>query len=436
MANVCLISLGCAKNLIDSEQMLSALSDAGYTIIGDPDDADAAIVNTCAFIESAKSEAIENIIAMGEYKKEGRLKRLVVTGCLAERYKDELMRELPEIDAMCGTGSYLDIVKALTGEDQKNAYFNDIDSPISEAGRIISTGPSWAYIKIAEGCSNYCAYCVIPKIRGKYRSRPMESIISEAEAMADSGVKELIIVAQDPTRYGSDLYGRLALPELLKELVKIEGLEWIRLHYLYPDAMTEELIELISAEPKILKYLDIPIQHINDGILKKMRRRGTGGEIRALFKTLRERIPNLVLRTSIITGLPGEGEEEFSELCDFMREAKIERAGVFSYSPEEGTPAYTMERPDNDTARRRAEIISGIQAEIMEMFNICRVNTTVRVLCEGFDSEAGLYVGRSFAESPDVDGYIYFSGENIIPGEFYNVILRGELDGDMVGECV
>lgn len=432
MAKICLISLGCAKNLIDSEQMLSALADAGYEITDDPAEADAAIVNTCAFIESAKSEAIENILAMAEYKKTGRLKRLVVTGCLAERYKDELMAEMPEIDAMCGTASYLDIVKAVSGEGER--YFCDINSPVAEAGRLISTGPGWAYIKIAEGCSNFCAYCVIPRIRGKYRSRPMENIISEAKALAESGVKELIVVAQDPTRYGSDLYGHLALPELLRELVKIDGIEWLRLHYLYPDAMTDELIELIASEPKILKYLDIPIQHINNGILKKMRRRGTGDDIRILFKKLRERIPGLVLRTSVITGLPDEGEDEFAELCEFLREAKIERAGVFAYSPEEGTPAYDMPRVDTETAEKRAAIISELQSGIMDEFNESRVSTVVKVLCEGFDGELGLYAGRSFAESPDVDGYIYFSGEELTPGEFYNIILRGELNGDMVGE--
>lgn len=436
MAKVCLISLGCAKNLIDSEQMLSALTGAGYEITDDPSEADAAVVNTCAFIESAKSEAIENIITMGEYKKNGCLKKLVVTGCLAQRYQDELMREMPEIDAMCGTGSYLEIVNAITGKDGKTAYFDDINAPISEEGRTVSTGPGWAYIKIAEGCSNNCAYCVIPKIRGKYRSRPKESILAEANALAECGVKELIIVAQDPTRYGSDLYGHLALAELLRELVKIDGIQWIRLHYLYPDAMTDELISLIANEPKILKYLDIPIQHINDTILKKMRRRGTGSEIRSLFQELRKRIPGLVLRTSVITGLPGEGEAEFTELCNFLRESKIERAGVFPYSPEEGTAAYHMERPDTETAQRRAEMISDIQSRIMDDFNESRVDTVTRVLCEGFDRETNLYIGRSFAESPDVDGVIYFSGQDLIPGKFYDVILRGELFGDMAGECV
>jgi len=434
MAKVCFISLGCAKNLIDSEQMLALIDEAGFEITADPEEADAAVVNTCAFIESAKSEAIENIIRMGEYKETGRLKRLVVSGCLSQRYKEELLEGLPEIDALVGTGSCADIVKAITGEG--DAFFGDINAPIDEAERIVSTGPSWAYIKVAEGCSNRCAYCVIPSIRGKYRSRPMENIIDEAEALAENGVRELIIVAQDPTRYGVDIYKKKSLAELVRRLVKIDGLEWIRLHYLYPDAVDDELIDVIANEEKVLKYLDIPIQHINNGILKKMRRRGTGDDIRALFKSLRERIPGLVLRTSVITGLPGEGEAEFEELCDFLREARIERAGVFPFSPEEGTDAYDMERVPTEEAERRAELVSRIQERIMEEYNESRVGTVTRVLCEGFDPEIGLYAGRSFAESPDVDGVIWFSGENVEPGEFYNVVLRGELDGDMAGEVI
>ena len=439
MTKVCLISLGCAKNLIDSEQMLSLLDEAGFELTGEPEEADAAIVNTCAFIESAKSEAIENILAMGELKKAGKLQKLIVTGCLAQRYQDELLTEMPEIDALLGTGSVSEIVKVLkeTRPEKKPQYYGDINAPLDEAGRVVSTGPGWAYIKIAEGCSNNCAYCVIPSIRGKYRSRPMENILSEARALAATGVKELIVVAQDPTMYGVDLYHRRALAELTRELTKIDGLEWIRLHYLYPDAVDDELIDVIASEPKALKYLDIPIQHINNKILKDMRRRGTGDDIRALLPKLRARIPGVVLRTSLITGLPGEGEAEFEELCDFLREARIERAGVFPFSPEEGTPAYDMPHVDADEAARRAEIIRELQAGIMEDFDRSRVGTTVRVLCEGFDGDTGLYVGRSFAESPDVDGYIYFgSPEERTAGEFYDVVLRGDLDGDLAGETV
>ncbi len=433
MAKLCLISLGCAKNLIDSEQMLALIDSAGYELTDEPEEADVAVVNTCAFIESAKLEAVENIIAMGRYKTQGKLKKLVVTGCLAQRYKEELLEEMPEIDALLGTGSYLDILKALEAPG-KPCIFGDIDAPMTEADRIVSTGPGWAYIKIAEGCSNRCAYCVIPSIRGKYRSRPMEDIISEAQSLAESGVKELIVVAQDPTRYGIDLYGKKSLAELTKRLCAIDGVRWIRLHYLYPDAVDDELIDVIANEPKVLKYLDIPIQHINDGILKLMRRRTTGGEIRALLKKLRDRIPGVVLRTSLITGLPGEGEAEFEELCNFLKEARIERAGVFPFSPEEGTPAYGMDRPDTNTAVSRAERIQEIQAQIMDEFNESRIGSVTEVLCEGFDPEVGLYAGRSFAESPDVDGTIWFSAPEAVPGEFYQVVLRGELDGDMAGE--
>lgn len=434
MPKVCLISLGCAKNLIDSEQMLSLMDEAGFEITSDPEDADAAVINTCAFIESAKAEAIENIIRMGEYKETGKLKRLVVTGCLAQRYKDELMREMPEIDALLGTGSCGEIVKALTGVETES--YSDINAPLSEAERIVSTGPSWAYIKVAEGCSHNCAYCVIPSLRGKYRSRPMENILAEAENLAENGIKELIVVAQDPTLYGVDLYKKKMLSELIRKLAIIDGIEWIRLHYLYPDAVDDEMIDTIASEEKVLKYLDIPIQHINNGILKTMRRRGTGDDIRALMKKLRERIPGVVLRTSVITGLPGEGEEEFNELCGFLREAKIERAGVFPFSPEEGTDAYNMPHVSTEEAERRAELINDLQAEIMAAFNEKRVGTVTRVLCEGYDEDMNLYAGRSFAESPDVDGAIWFSGENVEPGEFYDVILRGELDGDLVGEVV
>ena len=439
MTKVCLISLGCAKNLIDSEQMLSLLDEAGFELTGDPEEADAAVVNTCAFIESAKSEAIENILAMGELKKAGKLRKLIVTGCLAQRYKEELLTEMPEIDALLGTGSVSEIVNVLkeARPEKKPQYYGDINAPLDEAGRVISTGPGWAYIKIAEGCSNNCAYCVIPSIRGRYRSRPMENILSEARALAQSGVKELIVVAQDPTMYGVDLYRKRRLAELTRELAKIDGLEWIRLHYLYPDAVDDELIDVIASEPKVLKYLDIPIQHINNRILKDMRRRGTGDDIRALFPKLRERIPGVVLRTSLITGLPGEGEAEFEELCAFLREARIERAGVFPFSPEEGTPAYDMPHVDTGEAVRRAEIIRELQAGVMEEFDRSRVGTTVRVLCEGFDGDTGLYAGRSFAESPDVDGYIYFgSTEECEAGEFYDVIIRGSLDGDLAGETV
>ena len=432
---VAVVSLGCAKNLICSEQMLNLLDEAGYRIVDRPEDADVAVVNTCGFIESAKMEAIDNILSLGELKKEGKLKKLLVAGCLSQRYREELAKEMPEIDGMLGVGSYADIAEAvkkvLAGESVSR--FGDINAPVDEIGRIVSTGPGWAYLRIAEGCDNRCAYCAIPDIRGRYRSRPFESVVSEAEALAASGVRELIVIAQDITRYGTDLYGRRRLHELLRAFSEIDGIEWIRLHYLYPDEIDDELIGEIRDNPKVLKYLDIPIQHINDRVLKRMNRRGTGEEIRVLFRRLRAEIPGLVLRTSLIAGLPGEGEAEFEELCDFLREAKIERAGVFPFSPEEGTPAAKMEYADTETANRRAELLTDIQDQIMDDFDRSRHGKAVRLLCEGFDAETLLYWGRSFAESPDIDGRILFAGAEAVPGEFYDVVISGESGGELVG---
>ncbi|HHT16941.1 MAG TPA: 30S ribosomal protein S12 methylthiotransferase RimO, partial [Papillibacter sp.] len=358
-----LISLGCAKNLVNSEQMLYLLQEAGYDVQGDSTEdisrADAVVINTCGFIESAKMEAIETILEIAEEKKAGNVRAIVVAGCLAERYKDELLREMPEIDAVVGVGSFADIVDAVTAALKGRAFarFGDNNLPDPETDRIITTPKGTAYVKIAEGCDNRCAYCAIPDIRGRFRSRSMESVLAEAERLAQRGVKELIVVAQDTTRYGLDLYGRRRLAELLEKLCQIEGVKWIRLHYLYPDEIDDALIHVIAREEKIVKYLDIPIQHISDKILKAMRRRGTKREIETLFRKIREQISGVVLRTSLITGLPGEGEGEFEELCAFLREAEIERAGVFPYSPEEGTPAAGMEHPPFDVAQRRAELI-------------------------------------------------------------------------------
>lgn len=431
-----LISLGCAKNLINSEQMLCLLSEAGYGITSDPAEADALIINTCAFIDSAKSEAIDNILECAELKKTGKLKTLLVAGCLPQRYKEELLRELPEVDGILGTGAFDEVVAALERADagEKPLLLGDLNAPVSEAGRIVSTGPGWAYLKIAEGCDNRCAFCVIPSIRGRYRSRPMEHILEEAKGLAASGVKELLVVAQDITRYGLDLYGRPLLAELVRELCRIDGIHWIRLHYLYPDLIDDELIRTVAEEEKVVKYLDIPIQHINDGILKRMNRRGSGAELEALLTRLRERIPGLVIRTSLITGLPGEGVEEFAQLCDFLRRAKLERAGVFPYSPEEGTPACSMERPDTETAERRCDLITELQSRIMDEFNESRLGTVQEVLAEGFDVVAECWYGRSYADSPDVDGKVFFTGKNVQPGSFVRVRINEVLDGDLVGE--
>ena len=429
------VSLGCAKNLVNTEQMMYLLSEAGYDVSGETENVDAVIVNTCGFIDSAKSEAIEVILDLAEAKAAGSIGKIIVTGCLSQRYGDEILKELPEVDAVCGTGSYcniVSIVERVLGGLVVSEY-GDINAGEPEMGRILTTSPLWEYIKIAEGCDNHCAYCVIPSLRGKYRSRKMEDIIAEAEGLAQSGVKELIVIAQDITRYGKDLYGKRSLTELLKKLCKIEGFKWIRLHYLYPDEIDDELIDVIAGEEKILKYLDIPIQHINDGILKTMCRRGTGGEIKELFKKLRERIPGVVLRTSLITGLPGEGEEEFEELCSFLKDAKIERAGVFPFSPEEGTKAAEMDRPDSDTAARRAELVMELQNNIMEEFCESRIGKTVTVLVEDFDGK--YYSGRSYAESPDIDGRITFTSEEIIEDDFAEVLITGVVDGEPVGVC-
>ena len=430
-----LISLGCAKNLVNSEQMLYLMSEAGYTLVPEADGADLVIVNTCGFIDAAKSEAIDTILEMAELKKAGRLGGLIVTGCLSERYRDSISEELPEIDTVLGVGSFGSIVEAADAvmEGRRLSLFGDSSAPIDEIPRVVSTGPGWAYLRIAEGCNNFCAFCAIPFIRGRYRSRRMEDIVEEARDLAAHGVKELIVIAQDITRYGTDLYGKRSLAALCRELAKIEGVEWIRLHYLYPDQFDDELIDELASNDKIVKYLDIPIQHINDGILKAMNRRGTGGEIRALFRTLRERIPGLVLRTSLIAGLPGEGEAEFEELCEFLREARIERVGVFPFSPEEGTPAAKMPHVDADEAQRRADIILELQAPIMDEFCAGFVGRTLRVLCEGVDDETGLNTGRSYADSPDIDGQVLFSG-SAAEGEMVNVLIQSAEDGILFGE--
>ena len=428
------VSLGCAKNLVNSEQMMFLLSDAGFDVSGDTENVDAVVVNTCGFIDSSKAEAIDTILELAQGKAEGSIGRIIVTGCLAQRYKDEILKEMPEVDAVCGVGSFFDIVDVVkrTLEGERVARYGDIDAPETETGRVLTTSPQWEYVKIAEGCDNRCAYCIIPYLRGRFRSRRLEDIVSEAQLLAQNGIKELIVVAQDITRYGTDIYGERALAGLLRALAEIDGIEWIRLHYLYPDEIDDELIDVIVGEPKILKYLDIPIQHIDDKILKTMCRRGTGGEIRELFKKLRERIPGVVLRTSLITGLPGEGEEEFLKLCDFLREAKIERAGVFPFSPEEGTPAAKMDYPDEDTARRRAEIVMDIQDGIMEEFNTSRIGTVTRVLVEDFDGT--YYFGRSFAESPDIDGRIMFTSDDLITEDFADVVITDIIDGEPFGK--
>lgn len=430
------ISLGCAKNQVNAEQMMYLLREAGYTILPSVEGADVVIINTCGFIDSAKSEAIDHILAMAELKAAGVIGKILVTGCLSQRYQEEILQEMPEVDGVLGTGSYQYIVSAvkqlLNGETV--ARFDDINAPTDEIGRILTTPEHYAFLKIAEGCDNRCSYCVIPSLRGKFRSRTLEDCLYEARMLAEDGVKELIVVAQDTSRYGIDLYGERKLAQLLRELCKIEKLHWIRIHYLYPDEMSDELIDVIASEPKIVKYMDIPIQHVNDTILKKMNRRGTRAELDALFAKLRARIPGVVIRTSLITGLPGEGEEEFDELCDWLREHKLERVGAFAFSPEEGTPAAKMEHPDEETATRRAEIVCEIQSRIMDECNDARIGTMMEVLCEGYDPETEQYFGRTYADSPDIDGRVLFESEKAVhTGSFVNVSITGVSDGDLVG---
>ena len=434
---IAFVSLGCAKNLVNTEQMMALVKAAGHTVTGDPEGADVAVLNTCGFIDSAKSEAIQNILELAALKEQGKLGKLLVAGCLTQRYRDEILEELPEIDGILGTGSYTDIVPAIDAmmEGDVPTYFGDIDHTIEDGARMVSTPSYTAFLKIAEGCDNRCAYCVIPSLRGRYRSRTMESLLSEAKKLADDGVQELIVIAQDITRYGTDLYHKRMLPELLTELCKLP-FYWVRLHYLYPDELDDALIDVIAREHKILKYIDIPLQHINDRILKAMNRRSTKAEIIALLQKLRERLPGLVLRTSLICGLPGETEEEFEELCDFLRESDIERAGIFQFSPEEGTPAAVMpNQVDPDTAKRRVELLVELQSRVMDAWNESRLGETLEVLCEGFDPEMGCYAGRSYADSPDVDGKVFFTAAGLVPaGSFVNVRITGTSDGDLTGE--
>ena len=437
MPKIGLISLGCAKNLVDSEHMLALLRAAGWEVTEDMAEADVGVVNTCGFIEAAKSEAIETILDTAQYKQTGKMKGLVVTGCLVQRYAEEMKTELPEIDAICGTGSYESIVDAAAAAlgGHKAAYMADMASAALEGGRDRLTPPYTAYFKIAEGCSNRCGYCIIPKLRGPYRSREMDALLREAKALADAGVKELIVIAQDITKYGMDLpeHKRL-LPELLRELCKLD-FTWVRLHYLYPDQITDELIDVIASEPKIVKYLDIPLQHVSKRILRAMHRPGDGDEFAALIADLRARIPSLVLRTSLIVGLPGETEEEFAELCTFLQETQIERVGVFEFSPEEGTEAAELpDQIDAETKANRRLIVEELQSGVLDDYNTSRHGETIEVLCEGFDDEQQLWFGRTYADSVEVDGHVYFQSDaEPQAGEFVPVLITESLGPDLLG---
>ena len=440
MANIGFISLGCAKNQVDCERMMYRVQEAGHTVQADVVGADVVVINTCGFIDSAKAEAIDFILQMAQLKEQGLIGKILVTGCLSQRYQGEITKEMPEVDGILGTGSYTEVVPAIEKllSDESVADFGSIDAPEQETGRILTTPEHYAYIKIAEGCDNRCSYCIIPYLRGKFRSRPMDDVLYEARLLAASGVKELIVVAQDTSRYGKDLTGgESLLPQLLREMCQIDGIEWVRIHYVYPDEIDDPLIEVMATEPKIVKYLDIPIQHCNDKILKLMNRRGDGAYLRELFAKLRSKVPGIVIRTSVITGLPGEGEEEFAELCEFLKEQRLERVGAFPFSPEEGTPAATMDYPDSEIAQQRAQMIETIQSRIMDDYNAAMMGKTLDVLVDGFDEEYEQFFGRTFADSPEIDGRVWIASEEaLVEGEFVKVCIDGLADGDLTGYIV
>ena len=440
MANIGFISLGCAKNQVDCERMMYRVQEAGHTVKADIVGSDVVVINTCGFIDSAKTEAIDFILQTAALKAEGLVGKILVTGCLSQRYQDEILREMPEVDGVLGTGSYAEVVPVIEAllEDLSVSQFGSIDAPEQETGRILTTPEHYAFIKIAEGCDNRCSYCIIPYLRGKFRSRQMDDVLYEARVLAASGVKELIVVAQDTSRYGTDLPGhKRLLPELLRELCKIEELHWIRVHYVYPDEIDDAFIDVMAEEPKIVKYLDIPIQHCTSKILKLMNRRGDRAFLEELFAKLRARIPGIVLRTSVITGLPGEGEEEFAELCEFLKEQRLERVGAFPFSPEEGTPAYDMEHPDFSVAQARAEMVETIQSAIMDDYSASLIGRSLEVLVDGFDEELEQYFGRTFADSPEIDGRVWIASEEALSeGSFVTVQIDGLVDGDLSGFVV
>lgn len=435
-----MISLGCPKNQVDAEVMLSKLSEGGFDIVNDPAEADLIIVNTCGFIESAKRESIESILDMISYKEDFPSIKVLVTGCLAERYRSEIFEEIPEVDGVVGIGANGDICeiceKILGGD--KTELYPPKDCLQIEGGRILTTPYYTAYLKIAEGCSNHCTYCAIPSIRGEYRSRSSESILAEAKRLAAEGVKELIVVAQDTTRYGEDLYGKNALVPLLKALSQIEGIEWIRLLYLYPERIDDALIDEIANNEKIVKYLDVPIQHCSENVLKRMNRHGNREILTALFRKLREKIPGVVIRTSLIAGFPGETEEEFDELCSFAEEMRFERMGCFAYSEEEGTPAAKLDGMlEPEERERRAEIINDLQNEILDGINESLIGERLDVIVEGYDGYTDVYFGRTYMDAPEIDTQISFTcGYDLADGDIVRVEVINVVDGELTGEVV
>ncbi len=440
MTKIGFISLGCSKNLVDTEVMLRRLHDAGFEITPDEAEAEIIIVNTCGFIASAKQESIDNILDVAALKENGKCRHIIATGCLVERYREEVMREMPEVDALVGVGSIAHIVDAcravLRGE--KYTSFEDKNTSPLGGDRILTTGEHTAYIKIAEGCDNKCTYCAIPSIRGRFRSRSVEDIVAEAKDLEELGVKEINLIAQDTSRYGLDLYGEYSLARLVRAITDNTSIPWIRLLYCYPDKITDELIEEMRENPRLLKYMDIPIQHISDSVLSRMNRHGGSELIRATVKKLRAEVPGIVLRTTAMVGFPGESEEDFTELCEFVKEARFEHFGAFTYSEEEGTAAALLDgEVDEQVKQDRYDILMQTQLTVNEDTVARQVGKTLTVLCDGFDTIADIYYGRTYADAPDVDGRVYFkSSYRVEPGDFVKVQIGEALDYDLVGETV
>ena len=433
------ISLGCDKNLVDSEEMLYLLREKGYEITDDEENADIIVVNTCCFIHDAKEESIDTILEMGKYRLSGKVKALIVTGCLAQRYREEILKEIPEVDAVLGTASYDDILEAVekTLKGEKYLSFRPTDRLVDTGGgRIITTGGAYEYLRIAEGCAKHCTYCVIPKVRGGYRSIPMERLLDTARQMVGEGVKELIVIAQETTLYGTDLYGKKSLHILLEKLCRIEGLVWIRLLYCYPEEIYPELVDTIAREPKICHYLDLPIQHCSDSILKRMGRKTTKADLERIITEIRERIPDMVIRTTLITGFPGETKEDHEELMQFVADMAFDRLGVFTYSPEEDTPAAAMENqvPEEVKEQRKAELME-LQQDISLELDQERIGEELLVFVEGKVADENAYVGRTYADAPGIDGYIFVNtGESLMTGDFVRVKVTGALEYDVIGE--
>ena len=433
------ISLGCDKNLVDSEEMLYLLREKGYEITDDEENADIIVVNTCCFIHDAKEESIDTILEMGKYRLSGKVKALIVTGCLAQRYREEILKEIPEVDAVLGTASYDDILEAVekTLKGEKYLSFRPTDRLVDTGGgRIITTGGAYEYLRIAEGCAKHCTYCVIPKVRGGYRSIPMERLLDTARQMVGEGVKELIVIAQETTLYGTDLYGKKSLHILLEKLCRIEGLVWIRLLYCYPEEIYPELVDTIAREPKICHYLDLPIQHCSDSILKRMGRKTTKADLERIITEIRERIPDMVIRTTLITGFPGETKEDHEELMQFVADMAFDRLGVFTYSPEEDTPAAAMENqvPEEVKEQRKAELME-LQQDISLELDQERIGEELLVFVEGKVADENAYVGRTYADAPGIDGYIFVNtGESLMTGDFVRVKVTGALEYDLIGE--